>query len=157
MGGPLPDEFCGKEMSRVIEIRGDQTLHQLHKAIFLAYDRWDEHLYQFQFGRRPFDPAGPNYSLPEPGDRANKDGDARAATLDSLKLTERAFGYWFDFGDDWFHQIQVEKVVQAIPTVEYPRVTRRVGKSPPQYYDFEEAPRQRRSKPANQPRLAKRK
>lgn len=156
MGGPTPKEFSGKEISRVIEIRGDQTLQQLHEAIFLAYDRWDEHPYQFQFGSRPFDPAGPNYAVPAPGARS-KDGDARAATLDSLKLTERPFGYWFDFGDDWFHQIQVEKVVPAIPTVEYPRVTRRVGKSPPQYYDFDAAPRQRRSKPVNQPQLAKHK
>jgi hypothetical protein len=48
---------------------------------------------------------------------------------------ERVFGYWFDFGDDWFHQIQVDKIEKAIPTVTYPRVTRRVGKSPPQYLE----------------------
>jgi hypothetical protein len=43
--------------------------------------------------------------------------------------------YWFDFGDDWFHQVDVERIEQAIPTVTYPRVIRRVGKSPPQYTD----------------------
>jgi hypothetical protein len=52
---------------------------------------------------------------------------------------ETAFGYWFDFGDDWYHQIQVERIDKAIPTVLYPRVTRRVGKSPPQYFDEDEA------------------
>lgn len=44
-------------------------------------------------------------------------------------------GYWFDFGDDWFHQVQVERIEQAIPTVTYPRVIKRVGKSPPQYLE----------------------
>ena len=62
--------------------------------------------------------------------------DARTTTLDDLELKpHRAFGYWFDFGDDWFHQVQVERIDQAIPTVTYPRVIRRVGKSPPQYPD----------------------
>jgi hypothetical protein len=39
------------------------------------------------------------------------------------------------FGDDWFHQIQVERIQQAIPTVTYPRVIKRVGKAPPRYLD----------------------
>ena len=43
------------------------------------------------------------------------------------------FGYWFDFGDDWYHQVQVERIEQAIPIIPYPRVIKRVGKSPPQY------------------------
>jgi Plasmid pRiA4b ORF-3-like protein/LexA DNA binding domain len=137
VGGPISKKFANKEISRVIEIRGDQTLEQLHHALFKAYDRWDEHLYEFQFGKRPFDPAGPKYGVPglheedEAGIR-----DARTTKLDDLDLkVHRVFGYWFDFGDDWYHQVQVERIEQAIPTVTYPRVIKRVGKSPPQYGD----------------------
>lgn len=134
--GPTSDKFAHKEVSRAIEIRGDQTLHELHEAIFQAYDRWDQHLYEFQFGRRPFDPDGPNYGLPDSRENESKSLNARTTLLDELGLTpERAFGYWFDFGDDWYHQILVERIDDAIPTVTYPRVTRRVGKSPPQYLD----------------------
>ena len=63
-------------------------------------------------------------------------GRVDQTTIDSLglKVGDR-FGYWFDFGDDWFHQIHVERVEKAIPTVTYPRVIKRVGKSPPQYHD----------------------
>jgi len=44
--------------------------------------------------------------------------DARTIKLDDLKLTtERVFGYWFDFGDAWYHQVQVERIEQAILTV----------------------------------------
>jgi hypothetical protein len=136
IGGPTSEKFANKEISRVIEIRGDQTLEQLHHAIFKAYDRWDEHMYEFQFGKRPFDPNGPNFGVPSPLQSKKDDGDARATTLDDLDLKQgRAFGYWFDFGDDWFHQVQVERIEKAIPTVTYPRVIRRVGKSPPQYCD----------------------
>ena len=138
LGGPIGEKFANKEISRVIEIRGDQTLHQLHETIFQAYDRRDQHPYEFQLGRRPHDPAGPNYRHPfSSSDRRRKNcHDACSVTLDELKLEQhRAFGYWFDFGDDWFHQVDVERTEEAIPTVTYPRVVRRVGKSPPQYME----------------------
>jgi hypothetical protein len=136
-GGPIDKKYANKEISRVIEIRGDQTLEQLHQAIFNAYDRWEEHLYEFQFGKRPYDPAGPNYGVSDSEKQKKKNkgnGDARTTKLDDLDLKlHRVFGYWFDFGDDWFHQVQVERIEQSIPTVTYPRVIKRVGKSPPQY------------------------
>lgn len=132
--GPVSEQFANKVIRRDIEIRGDQTLEQLHQTIFEAFDRSDEHLYEFQFGKRPFDPAGPNYGIPDPQERKKGYGDARTTTLDDLDLKlHRVFGYRFDFGDEWFHQVQVERIEQAIPTVPYPRVIKRVGKSPPQY------------------------
>jgi Plasmid pRiA4b ORF-3-like protein/LexA DNA binding domain len=135
-GGPVSKKFANKEISRWIEIRGDQTLEQLHDAIFKAYDRWENHAYEFQLGKRPFDPEGPNYGVDGSSSGKKAARDARTTTLDDLDLKpERVFGYWFDFGDDWYHQVQVERIEQAIPTVTYPRVIKRVGKSPPQYPD----------------------
>jgi pRiA4b ORF-3-like protein/LexA DNA binding domain-containing protein len=134
LSGPISEKFASKEVSRVIEIRGDQTLEQLHETIFQAYDRRDHHLYEFQFGKRPFDPDGAKYGATSPKRRKKGDGDARTTKLDDLNLEpERVFGYWFDFGDDWYHQVQVDRIEKAIPTVNYPRVIKRVGKSPPQY------------------------
>jgi hypothetical protein len=136
--GPMSKKFTAKVINRVIEIRGDQTLEELHHTIFNAYDRGDEHLYEFQLGKRPFDDAGPTYGIPDPSSGKKGRGDARTTRLDDLHLEpDRVFGYWFDFGDDWYHQIQVERIEQAIPTVTYPRVIKRVGKSPPQYPDEE--------------------
>ena len=138
MSGPVNEKSANKVVSRVIEIGGDQTLVDLHQAIFKAYDRGDDHMYEFQFGKRPHDPGGPNYRVPSPGSGSKKGRDVRTTKLDDLNLKkDRVFGYWFDFGDDWYHQIQVERIEQAIPTVTYPRVTNRVGKSPPQYPDEE--------------------
>ena len=48
MGGPTSEKFDNKVINRVIEIRGDQTLEDLHQAIFEAFDREEEHLYEFQ-------------------------------------------------------------------------------------------------------------
>ncbi|MBY0513999.1 MAG: MarR family transcriptional regulator [Gemmataceae bacterium] len=132
--GPVGEKFANQEVRRDIEIRGDQTLEQLHGAIFAAFDRSNEHLYEFQFGKRPFDPKGPNYGILDPHERKKDYGDARKTTMDAIGLTSnRVFGYLFDFGDEWFHQVQVERIEQAIPTVTYPRVIKRVGQSPPQY------------------------
>ncbi|SIO61265.1 LexA DNA binding domain-containing protein [Singulisphaera sp. GP187] len=136
LSGPISEKTANKVFWRVIEIRGDQTLEDLHHAIFKAYDRSDERAYEFQFGKRPHDPTGPNYGLPRPQKSKKGYGDARTTKLDDLGLKpERVFGYWFDFGDNWYHKVQVDRIEQAIPTVTYPRVIKRVGKSPSQSRD----------------------
>ena len=135
--GPITKAFARKNkiVSRTIEIRGDQTLEEFHYAIFDAFDRWEQHLYEFQLGKRPFDPDGLRYTLPDAARYGgDPDGDVKTTTLDSLGLkVGRVFGYWFDFGDDWYHQIVVDAVNEADAEIEYPRVTARTGASPPQY------------------------
>jgi len=143
IGGPVPREFAGKEISRTIQIRGDQTLEALHGAIFQAFDRWEEHFYEFQFGKGPHDPKGKRYVLPEMLAQEGPDptlaGDVRRTAIDALGLkVDQPFGYWFDYGDDWWHQIGVVAIEGKVPKGRYPRVIKRVGKSPPQYMDEEE-------------------
>ena len=141
IGGPVEEAFAEDNpvVSRTIQARGDQTLADLHKAIFDAFDRFDEHMYEFQFGKKPMDNQGPRYSVSSPyeGDEGAK--PAEGAALDSLDLkVGRTFFYWFDFGDDWMHQIKVEGIEGAPAGGKYPKVTKRVGKSPPQYPDSED-------------------
>ena len=141
MSGPITAQFVKKNpvVSRTIQIRSDQTLEDLHHALFDAFDRWEEHMYEFQFGQGPMDPEGPRYVLPgayeaDAGERTAAAGRVDTATIGSLNLeVGRSFGYWFDFGDDWWHQINVEAVDERVPKGKFPKVTKRVGKSPPQY------------------------
>jgi len=146
VGGPMTKSFARKnrKISRTIEARGDHTLEDLHFAIFKAFDRYDDHLYEFQFGgRRPMDPKarryGPSMVVADPfgdeGDCAN----AEHTTLDSLGLaTGDVFGYWFDFGDDWWHEIKVLAIAESAQRGGHPKVTLRVAESPPQYADWDE-------------------
>lgn len=145
IGGPVTQKFTKKNpvVSRTLLIRGDQTLEDLHHALFDAFGREEEHMYEFQFGKGPMDPEGLRYVLPTafkgPGGGPPPAGRVDRTSLDSLNLKEGdRFGYWFDFGDDWWHQINVETVEEKVPRGKYPRVTKRVGKSPPQYVDWEE-------------------
>ena len=58
--------------------------------------------------------------------------DVAKAQMASLGLSKGDFfGYWFDFGDDWWHQIAVMDIKEKAPKGKYPKVTKRVGASPP--------------------------
>ena len=147
ISGPVSTKFTKKNpvVSRTILIRGDQTLADLHQAIFKAYGRWEEHAYEFQFGKGPMDPKGLSYVLPDAfqvlvGRRTPPAGRVDLTTIESLRLdVGRPFGYWFDFGDDWWHQINVEEIKNTVPRGEYPKIIRRLGQNPPQYPQATEA------------------
>lgn len=142
--GPVTAKFAKKNkiVSRTIQIRGKQTLQDLHEAIFDAFDRDDEHMYEFQVGGKgPMDEQARKYGPPVPTGPFSDEmvGDASAASLGSLGLKiGGTFGYWFDFGDDWWHQINVLGIDTKIPPGKYPKVAKRVGQSPPQYPDWDE-------------------
>jgi hypothetical protein len=141
ISGPTTYEFARKNpvVSRTIQIRGDQTLEDLHYAIFGVFDRYDDHMYEFQFGGSgPMDPGARRYVLPMamqedsfPDD--DQLGDATRTKIGSLGLqVDEAFGYWFDFGDDWWHQINVVAIEEKALGW-YPKADKRVGQSPLQY------------------------
>jgi hypothetical protein len=144
--GPISEKFAKKNpvVSRTIQIRDDQTLADLHHAIFDAFGRWEEHMYEFQFGKGPMDPKARRYVLPNAleteRDQPNPPiGRVDQTTFDSLglKVGDR-FGYWFDFGDDWWHQINVEAIEDKVPRGTFPKVIKKVGNNPPQYADEDE-------------------
>jgi hypothetical protein len=143
IGGPMTESFLKKNkvVSRTIQIRGDQTLAELHSAIFEAFDREEEHMYEFQVGGEgPMDPRARRYALPLGMHGEDKPaGDVKHTAIGSLGLhAADVFGYWFDFGDDWWHQINVVAIEESAARGKFPKVTKRVGKSPPQYADWDE-------------------
>src|SRR5262245_49236075 len=88
VSGPVTEKVAKKNpvISRTIQMRGDQTLEDLHHAIFDAFDRFDEHMYEVQFGKGPMDPKAPRYVLPSAyeGDENRPAGRVDQTTLDSL-------------------------------------------------------------------------
>lgn len=110
---------------RVIEIRENSTLGQLHDYIqeIVAFD--NDHLYEFYIGKSP----------------RNKSG----AISDDTELNEIypitgfKLYYLFDFGDSWLFQIKKSrKRVAEDSKVEYPRVVKSTGANPEQYPEYEE-------------------
>ncbi len=133
-----------KSIWRLIEIRDDQTLDDLHEAIFSAFERDDEHLYSFYLpkpgtrGRSRLTGAK-EFTHPSCVDGFGGQKDASQTTLDDLRLRVRGkFEYLFDFGDSWWHEITVESKSTVLHDGSHPRVVKKRGKAPPQYEDLDE-------------------
>ena len=133
---------------RTIALRGDQTLDDLHEAIFEAFDRDDPHLYSFYIPKAPgrgsrSGPQPKEYTAPPMFDDSDPFGaenqiNAAKARLDELKLkTGQRFEYLFDFGDSWWHEVLVETISPVAPGTRY-GVLEKKGTSPPQYEDVDE-------------------
>jgi hypothetical protein len=137
-----------KSIWRRIAMRSDQTLDDLHEAIFKAFDRDDEHLYSFYFpkpGARGRDVTRGAvefthpYVLEDQGGFGSEARSAAQAKLGALRLkAKQRILYLFDFGDSWWHEITVEKISEPVEDGEYLRVLERRGESPPQYPDMDE-------------------
>ena len=122
-------------VSRTLQLRGDQTLADLHRAIGEAFGFQEETVYEFQLGKEPFDPDGPRYVLPGAYEVSVDDGTPAAGrvdqtTLDTLVLeVGRRFASWTD--DDCGHEVAVVKREHKTPRGIYPKITRRIGDNPP--------------------------
>lgn len=119
-----------EQVWRRIELRGDQTLEDLHDAIQDAFDWDDDHLYAFFLSGRAWDGAT-EYVSPY--------GDGRSAVSarleDLFKRRGKKFLYIFDFGDEWRHRITLEAIArgEVEAGADYPRIAERHGDPPPQY------------------------
>jgi hypothetical protein len=130
---------------RKIAIREGQTLHDLHNIIFDAFDRDDEHMYSFffphshiKFSPRKIYDSSDEYTHPyaceNQGPFSTEGENAAKTSIQSLELTKgQVFYYLFDFGDEWWHEITIEKTGEIADDGEYPRIVEQAGESPEQY------------------------
>ena len=123
-----------KSVWRRIDVRGDQTLHDLHRAIQRAFDWDDDHLYAFFLSGKAWDTQS-EYASPF--------GDGRSASryrLEQLPLQAgQQFLYIFDFGDEWHFGVKLARTSDRLELgARYPRVVARHGESPPQYPELED-------------------
>jgi hypothetical protein len=97
---------------RRIQVPGNVTLAALHPIILAAMGWHGGHLYAFWVGQSQYgDPDPDLYIL-----------DARKLTLaGAVRKAGTRFSYDYDFGDDWDHQITVEKTLAAEAGISYPR------------------------------------
>lgn len=108
---------------RRLEVPADISLARLHGVIQAAFDWHDSHLHVFETPHGEFGAADA-----ELGHRA--DGPV---TLEQVAPTVRSkIRYTYDFGDDWQHDILVEKVLSRDETARYPRCTGGRRAAPPE-------------------------
>jgi len=95
---------------RRVRVADDLSFEQLHRVIQAAMGWEDCHLHEFQVGKERIGPT-----TADPFDF----GDDMAARPErGIRLREalgghKKFSYWYDFGDDWGHDITIEKSLPA--------------------------------------------
>jgi hypothetical protein len=108
---------------RRLEVPGDTSLATLHDIIQAAFNWSDTHIHAFETSYGDFGVADQ-----ELGYRAEK-----PVTLEQVAAGEGSrLEYTYDFGDNWTHEIVVEKVQDREPVAEYPRCVGGRRAAPPE-------------------------
>src|SRR5262249_32429979 len=98
---------------RRLQVSGDTRLDQLHEIIQTAMGWHDIHLHAFDVG-------GVEYTFPYP-DSSYVAQDERRVTLARVARRSGAkCRCQYDFGDDWQHEVLVEKILPPEPDATYP-------------------------------------
>ncbi len=111
---------------RRIEVPFDIRLDRLHLAIQAAMGWTNSHLYEIRAG-------DVGWSTPYPeSDWADDFLDARKARLGDVleDVGTKTLRYLYDFGDGWEHTIKIERLLDPVPGVVYPRLIEAAGRCP---------------------------
>src|SRR5262245_32210864 len=98
---------------RRIQVPGDISLAKLHQILQVVMGWTDSHLHQFVVGRTIIGVPDPDFGMEVKNERTFR--------LSQVAGGEKSkFVYEYDFGDNWQHDILVEKVLQAESGARYP-------------------------------------
>ena len=90
---------------RRVVVPEDITFKKLHDVIQRAFGWNDCHLHEFLVGNiRIGTPSGEDF-FDMDGEMLSESSTSLVAMLERKKK----FRYWYDFGDDWWHEIAIEK------------------------------------------------
>lgn len=110
---------------RRVQVPGEMTLAQLHSILQIVMGWDDYHAWEFRIGGRSFGIPDPDYGM--------ECQDALETRLDEVVRESKArFRYIYDFGDDWVHDVLVEKILAPEPGVDYPICTGGKRAAPPE-------------------------
>ena len=95
---------------RRIQVPSSFSLAALHEVLQIVMGWSNSHLHQFDVGGMCF--ADPRFEL-----------DTEDSSKEKLSMIVQEcarFSYHYDFGDDWQHDILIEKALALAPGVDYP-------------------------------------
>jgi hypothetical protein len=106
---------------RRVQVRADTTFATLHQIIQAAFGWTDTHLHRFEY-------EGEQIGVPDP-----EWGNEGATTLDEVLLGPKdRIRYTYDFGDNWEHDVLLEKVMEPDTNDGRPVLLTGKGARPPE-------------------------
>lgn len=127
---------------RRIEVRDSMTFKELHSTIQIAFDRQNSHLYGFDIRKSNgimidgFCSIGPT-DTEDYGFIENTYDDNDIQIKDIFKLEKDKVIYTYDYGENWEHEIVLEKIFPEKAGVFYPRCTKAMRAAPEEDSRFE--------------------
>ncbi|MCC7276340.1 MAG: plasmid pRiA4b ORF-3 family protein [Alphaproteobacteria bacterium] len=114
------------QVLRRIEVPLDIRLDRLHLALQAALGWTNSHLYEIRARDTGWGAPSPDWD----------DGPLNAAKARLIDVLEdcgvKTLKYLYDFGDGWEHTVKVERILEAVPGVAYPRLIEAIGRCPPE-------------------------
>lgn len=136
------------KLHRIIEASENCTFDDFHDVIFEAFDRYDHHLYSFFITQKDTTNIRAIYDAPQITHPMNMEDimgfekikQSTAETrIGDVGLNEKdVFHYLFDFGDDWWHRIRVQKIYETRFNKKHIKLIKSVGEPPPQYMEYDD-------------------
>src|SRR5438477_1769213 len=93
---------------RRVSVPCDITLGDLHHVIQIAMGWEDCHLHEFLIGRKRYGPV-----MADPFGFDDPAVDEDIVHLNGVAKPKAKFIYHYDFGDDWRHEIHIEREVES--------------------------------------------
>ena len=127
------------EVTRTIDVEGDDTLYDLHMIIQYAFDWDNDHMFSFYFGGKLFDRSNEYSGNPlgehDPPGIGKPNKSAAEAQIRDFELIEGSvFLYLFDYGDELIHEVRVEKIRNKTDADnKLPSIVKKTGNPPYQY------------------------
>ena len=101
------------EIWRRFQVKGNTSLYKLHQILQVVMGWESYHLYEFVIGGTHYGESDLDYGM--------ETKDAKRAKLNQAVVGEKAmFTYIYDFGDDWEHEVLIEKILPPESVVRYP-------------------------------------
>jgi hypothetical protein len=111
---------------RRIEVPLTIRLDRLHLAIQAAMGWSNSHLYEIRAG-------DVGWGDPDPDWRDGPLDASKARLVDAIEdVGTKTLRYLYDFGDGWEHTIKIERIMEAVPGIAYPRLVEAAGRCPPE-------------------------
>ena len=100
---------------RRIQVTSDTTLRKLHRILQEVMGWEDYHLHQFIIDELDYGEPDPEIDY---GNPTKSDRTVRLSEVVSGPKTK--FAYEYDFGDGWWHEVIIEKILPPQEKVRYP-------------------------------------